>query len=195
MGSMELSTIHYFTLSTLSCTCSANYQILLKLEHIMSMKLTTIKTSSLLTVICLGAALTITSCGGKKDTAATIEPPTTPATAPAATTPAATTAAGGALSVAEKAQLTPVKTALVMANSAVTSGDMTKAKAQFDKFNGLWKMAEPMVKAKAGASYPMIASGLEMVKTAMGSATPDKAKAGEGLTSAIKAITAMMDKK
>jgi hypothetical protein len=169
----------------------------------MSMKLTTIKTSSLLTVICLSAALTITSCGGKKDkdTAATIEPPTTPATAPAATTPAATTpaatapAAGGALSVAEKAQLTPVKTALVMANSAVTSGDMTKAKAQFEKFNGLWKMAEPMVKAKAGASYPLIASGLEMVKTAMGSATPDKAKAGEGLTSAIKAITAVMDKK
>jgi hypothetical protein len=164
----------------------------------MSMKLTTIKTSSLLTVICLSAALTITSCGGKKDkdTAATIEPPTTPATAPAATTPAATApAAGGALSVAEKAQLTPVKTALVMANSAVTSGDMTKAKAQFEKFNGLWKMAEPMVKAKAGASYPLIASGLEMVKTAMGSATPDKAKAGEGLTSAIKAITAVMDKK
>jgi hypothetical protein len=164
------------------------------------MKLTTIKTSSLLTVLCLGAALTITSCG-KKDTAATIEPATTPAattpaaTTPAATTPAATAPAAGALSVAEKAQLTPVKTALVMANSAVTSGDMTKAKAQFEKFNGLWKMAEPMVKAKAGASYPMIASGLEMVKTAMGSATPDKAKAGEGLTSAIKAITAVMDKK
>jgi hypothetical protein len=166
----------------------------------MSMKLTAIKTSSLLTVLCLGAALTITSCGGNKD-AATTEPATTPATTPAATTPAATTpsatapAAGAALSVAEKAQLTPVKTALVMANSAITSGDMTKAKAQFEKFNGLWKMAEPMVKAKAGASYPLISGGIEMVKTAMGSATPDKAKAGEGLTSAIKAITAVMDKK
>jgi hypothetical protein len=195
VGGGVCGTFYYslFTLSTLSCTCSANYQILLKLKHIMSMKLTTIKTSGLLTVICLSAALTITSCGKKdKDTAATIEPPTTPA----ATTPAATApAAGGALSVAEKAQLTPVKTALVMANSAVASGDMTKAKAQFEKFSGLWKMAEPMVKAKAGASYPMIASGLEMVKTAMGSATPDKAKAGEGLTSAIKAITAVMDKK
>jgi hypothetical protein len=161
----------------------------------MSMKLTAIKTSSLLTVLCLSAALTITSCGGKKDTAATTEPATAPATAPA-TTPAATApAAGAALSVAEKAQLTPVKTALVMANSAITSGDMTKAKAQFEKFNGLWKMAEPMVKAKAGASYPLISGGIEMVKTAMGSATPDKAKAGEGLTSAIKAITAVMDKK
>jgi hypothetical protein len=161
------------------------------------MKLITLKTTSLLTVLCLSAALTITSCGKKDKDAATTEPATAPAaTAPAATTPAATApAAGGALSAAEKTQLTPVKTALVMANSAVTSGDMTKAKAQFEKFNGLWAMAEPMVKAKAGANYPMIASGLAMVKTAMGSATPDKAKAGEGLTSAIKAITAVMDKK
>jgi 3-oxoacyl-ACP reductase-like protein len=163
----------------------------------MSMKLTT----TLLAVLSIGAALTITSCGKKE--AATTEPAaTTPAatapaaTAPAATTPAATApAAGGALSAAEKLQLTPVKTALVMANTAVKGGDMAKAKTQFDKFSGLWKMAEPMVKAKAGASYPMISSGLEMVKTAMGSATPDKAKAGEGLTTAIKAITAMMDKK
>ena len=153
------------------------------------MKLTT----SLLTVLCLSAALTITSCGKKDKPAATTEPA---ATAPAATTPAATAPAGGvALSATEKAQLTPVKTALVMTNTAVKTGDMAKAKTQFDKFSGLWKVAEPMVKAKAGASYPMISSGLEMVKTAMGSATPDKAKAGEGLTTAIKAITAMMDKK
>jgi hypothetical protein len=165
----------------------------------MSMKLTNIRTTSLLTVLCLSAALTITSCGKKDKPAATTEPAaTTPAaTAPAATTPAATApaAGGGALSAAEKLQLTPVKTALVMANTAVKGGDMAKAKTQFDKFSGLWKVAEPMVKAKAGASYPMISSGIEMVKTAMSGATPDKAKAGEGLTSAIKAITAMMDKK
>jgi hypothetical protein len=165
----------------------------------MSMKLTNIRTTSLLTVLCLSAALTITSCGKKDKPAATTEPAaTTPAaTAPAATTPAATApaAGGGALSAAEKLQLTPVKTALVMANTAVKGGDMAKAKTQFDKFSGLWKLAEPMVKAKAGASYPMISSGIEMVKTAMSGATPDKAKAGEGLTSAIKAITAVMDKK
>lgn len=159
-------------------------------------------TATLLTVLSI-ATLTITSCG-KKDAATTEPAATTPAattpaaTTPAATTPAATTPAGGAgaaLSAAEKLQLTPVKTALVMANTAVKGGDMAKAKTQFDKFSGLWKMAEPMVKAKAGANYPMIASGIEMVTTAMGGATPDKAKAGEGLTSAIKAITAMMDKK
>ena len=158
------------------------------------MKLTT----SLLTVLCLSAALTITSCGKKDKPAATTEPATTPAaTAPAATTPATTApaAGGGALSAADKLQLTPVKTALVMANTAVKGGDMAKAKTQFDKFSGLWKMAEPMVKAKAGASYPAIESGLKMVTTAMGAASPDKAKAGEGLTAAIKGMTAVIDKK
>ena len=162
------------------------------------MKLTTIKTTSLLTVLCLSAALTITSCGKKDKPAATTEPAaTTPsATAPATTTPAATAPAGGAaLSATEKAQLTPVKTALVMTNTAVKTGDMAKAKTQFDKFSGLWKVAEPMVKAKAGASYPMISSGIEMVKTAMSGATPDKAKAGEGLSSAIKGIDVIMNKK
>ena len=166
----------------------------------MSMKLTTIKTTSLLTVLCLSAALTITSCGKKdKPAAMTPEPATAPAaTAPAATTPAATApgaTAGKPLSLAEKTQLTPVKTALVMANTAVKGGDMAKAKTQYDKFSSLWPTVEPIVKAKAGASYPTISSGLEMVKSAMGGATPNKEKAGEGLTTAIKAITAVMDKK
>ena len=151
-------------------------------------------TATLLTVLSVGAALTITSCGKKEAATTTTEPA---ATTPAATTPSATApaAGGAALSVAEKAQLTPVKTALVMANTAVKGGDMAKAKTQFDKFSGLWKVAEPMVKAKAGASYPMISSGIEMVKTAMSSATPDKTKAGEGLNAAIKAIDMVMNKK
>ncbi len=177
----------------------------------MSIQSTTFKASSLLTVLCLSAALTITSCGSKDKTAETpatststsTTTTTTPAaTEPAATTPAATTtttttpaAAGGALSATEKAQLTPVKTALVMANTAVKSGDMTKAKAQFDKFNTLLPAVEPILKAKAGASYPAIESGISMVKTAMGSATPDKAKAGEGLKTVIDGMNALLAKK
>jgi hypothetical protein len=159
------------------------------------MKLTT----TLLTVLSIGAALTITSCGKKEATTTTTETTTTTpaATAPATTTPAATApaAGGAALSATEKTQLVPVKTALVMANTAVKGGDMAKAKTQFDKFSGLWKVAEPMVKAKAGANYPMLSSGIEMVKTAMSGATPDKAKAGEGLNSAIKAIDLIVNKK
>jgi hypothetical protein len=134
------------------------------------MKLTTFRATSLLTALCLSAAVTVTSCG-KKDK---VDKP---------------------LSAADKMKLTPVKTALTMANTAVKGGDMGKAKAQFDKVSGMWPMVSPMIKEKAGASYPAIENGFNMVKTAMGSATPDKAKAGEGLTAAIKGISAVMEKK
>jgi hypothetical protein len=164
----------------------------------MSIKSTTIKTSSLLTVLCLSAALAITSCG-KKTATTTTEPATTPATgastAPtgASTAPGAST--GAPLSAAEKAKLTPVKTALVMANTAIKGGDVTKAKAQFTKFSSVWPTVEPIVKAKAGANYPAIASGIETAKTALNGATPDKAKAGEGITTALNAMNALLAKK
>jgi hypothetical protein len=165
----------------------------------MSIKSTTIKTSSLLTVLCLSAALAITSCG-KKTATTTTEPATTPATgASTAPTTGASTAPGAStgapLSATEKAKLTPVKTALVMANTAIKGGDVTKAKAQFAKFSSVWPTVEPIVKAKAGASYPAMASGIETAKTALNGATPDKAKAGEGLTAALNAMNALLAKK
>jgi hypothetical protein len=91
--------------------------------------------------------------------------------------------------------LTPVKTALVMANTAIKGGNVAKAKEQFTKFSSLWPTVEPIVKAKAGASYPAIASGIATVKTAMSAATPDKAKAGEGLKTAIDAMNTALAKK
>jgi iron uptake system EfeUOB component EfeO/EfeM len=170
----------------------------------MSIQQTTIKASTLLTVLCLSSALAMTSCGKKTATETTqtttktetaAAPTTGASTAPAATTAAPAAGAGGALSAVEKNQLTPIKTALVMANSAIKSGDIAKAKTQFAKFSSAWPAVEPIVKAKAGASYPAISSGIEMVKTAMGSATPDKAKAAEGLTATIKAMNTVIDKK
>ena len=173
----------------------------------MSIQQTTIKASTLLTVLCLSAALTITGCkGGKKaeTTTSTTTETTTPATG-ASTAPATTPATGGAaaptagaaapLSATEKTQLTTAKTALVMTNSAVKSGDMAKVKTQFDKFSGLFPAVEPILKAKAGANYPAIASGIAEVKTAMTGGKLDKAKAQEGLNAAIKAMTAVIDKK
>jgi hypothetical protein len=174
------------------------------------MKLTTLKTTSLVTALCLSTALTMTSCGSKDKTETTTEttktetttPATGASTAPttgASTAPTTTApAAGGAdkaLSAAEKAQLTPVKAALTMANTAIKGGNVAKAKEQFTKFSALWPTVEPIVKAKAGASYPAIASGIEMVKTAMSATTPDKAKAGEGLTTALTAMNALLAKK
>jgi ethanolamine utilization microcompartment shell protein EutS len=185
----------------------------------MSIKSIAIKGTSLVAVLFLATSLSLTSCG-KKDVATDAAKTATDAaqtatdaaktaggaatdaakSAGSAATNAAKTATtavtgGGALSAAEKLQLTPVKTALVMANTAVKSGDMTKAKAQFDKFSGMWTTVEPMVKAKAGASYPAIESGVNMLKTAMGSPTPDKVKAGEGLKTALDGINALMAKK
>jgi hypothetical protein len=156
------------------------------------MKLTTFRATSLLTALCLSAALTVTSCG-KKDKVETTE--TTKTETTGSTTPPAAGGTDKPLSAADKMKLTPVKTALTMANTAVKGGDMSKAKAQFDKVSGMWPMVSPMLKEKAGASYPAIENGFNMVKTAMGSATPDKAKAGEGLTAAIKGISAVMEKK
>ncbi len=177
----------------------------------MSIQQTTIKASTLLTVLCLSATLAITSCG-KKDTATTSTSTTTTttpeATAPAPgastaptagtapTTGAAPTAGTAApLSATEKTQLTAAKVALVTTNNAVKTGDMAKVKTQFDKFSGLFPAVEPILKAKAGANYPAIASGIAEVKTAMTGGKLDKAKAQEGLTAAIKAMTAVIDKK
>jgi hypothetical protein len=179
---------------------------------IMSIQQTSVKATSVLTILCLSAALTITSCGQKATETSTTTTTTEATTKPEATTPAtgATTApgtststttttsaagAGAALTAAEKTQLTPVKTALVMANTAIKGGDVAKAKTQFTKFTSLWPTVEPIVKAKAGANYEPIASGIETVKTAMSAATPDKAKAGEGLTKAITAMNALLAKK
>jgi hypothetical protein len=160
------------------------------------MKLTTFRAASL--TVLMAATLTVTSCGKKVEEPAATTPATTApaATAPVATTPAATApaaGAGGALSDAEKKQLAPVRGALTMTNMAVKAGDMAKAKTQFDKFSGLWTVVQPMVKAKAGASYPAIENGIKMVTAAMGSA--DKVKAGEGLGMAMKAIDAVTNKK
>lgn len=171
------------------------------------MKSTTNKTG-LLTAVCLAAALTIASCGKKTETtttttestapttAASTAPTTTASTAPTTTTTASTTpkTATGGLSVAEKAQLTPVKTALVMANTAIKGGDLAKAKTQFSKVSAMWPTIEPVIKAKAGTHYQTIASGYEMVKNAMLSATPDKAKAEKGLTEAIGGLNTVLAK-
>ncbi len=167
------------------------------------MKLTTFKATTLLTALCLSATLTVTSCG-KKDAPEAAKPdagapPAGAPTAPpagSANAPAPVAGADKPLSADEKAKLTPVKAALTMTNTAVKGGDMKKAKENFDKFSGLWTVVEPIVKSKAGASYPLIAGGIETFKSTMaGGGTPDKAKASEGLTAAIKAMDSVINKK
>ncbi len=168
----------------------------------------TIKITSLLTALSLGAALTLASCGKKTETTTTsttettptttasTAPTTTTSTAPTTTTTTTKTNTGATvpLSAAEKAQLTPVKTAMVLANTALKGGDVAKAKTQFAKVSSLWPTVSPVIKAKAGTAYPKIESGYEMVKSALGGTTPDKAKAGEGLTTAISGLNTVLAK-
>lgn len=94
-----------------------------------------------------------------------------------------------ALSIDEKVRLIPVKTALIMTNTAIKSGDISKARHYFDMFNAVWSSVEPMIKSKTGNNYRKIEEGIDIAKTAMEPTPPDKWKAMEGLTTAIKAIS------
>ncbi len=81
----------------------------------------------------------------------------------------------------EKA-VSPVRAALVQANTAIGKGDMAGAKSQFSKFETAWTMASPMVKTAAGDKYPMIEAGVGKLKTAMGGASPKKEEASSAIT-------------
>lgn len=97
------------------------------------------------------------------------------------------------LSSEEKLKIVRVKTPLVMANTAIKSGDLIKAKIWFDRFKIIWPEAEPILKAKSSANYPAIMMNIEMVKTAMNGDPFDKVKAGEGLTNTIKILIRIVD--
>jgi hypothetical protein len=180
-------------------------------QYLMLTNFKTIKAASLVTTLGLMLAIGVTSCGQKEAEAPKDAPKAdapssivdkAASTATGAVDKAASTATGavdkavsavaGKLSAADKTAITPAKAALVMASSAVKSGDMTKAKAQFEKFSGVWKTVEPIVKAKAGDKYPLIEGGIKMVTDNFAAPTPDKAKVGEGLTKAVDALNALL---
>ncbi len=167
----------------------------------MSIKLTATRTTALVATLCLMASLTMTSCG-KKEEPKTENPVSSTAGAVGGAATGAANAVGGAvasvgaaLNPADLKAVTPAKAALTMANSAIAKGDMKTAKTQFDKFSGMWATVEPMVKMAAGDKYAPIESGLEMVKTAMGAAKPDKVEAGKGMKMALDGLNAVMAKK
>jgi hypothetical protein len=137
----------------------------------------------------LALSATLTACGG--DTASKVGD-TAKSGADSAMKAGGDAAKGGADAIKggadaakgaglEKA-VSPVRAALVQANTAIGKGDMAGAKSQFGKFETAWTMASPMVKTAAGDKYPMIEAGVSKLKTAMGGASPKKEEASSAIT-------------
>jgi hypothetical protein len=78
--------------------------------------------------------------------------------------------------------VSPVRAALVQANTAIGKGDMAGAKSQFGKFEMAWTVASPMVKTAAGDKFPLIEAGVDKLKTVMGGASPKKEEASSAIT-------------
>jgi hypothetical protein len=106
-------------------------------------------------------------------------------------TKGAVDASGKALTgAAATAALTPLvkeaKTPLVLANTDVKAGKMDKAKANFAKFEGIWKTVGPKIQPLAGDKYAAIDAGITKLSTAMGGT--DAKAAGGALDGVIKAM-------
>jgi hypothetical protein len=111
-------------------------------------------------------------------------------------TKGAADAGGKALTgAAATAALTPLvkeaKTPLVLANGDIKAGKMDKAKANFAKFEGVWKNVGPKIQPLAGDKYAAIDAGITKLSAAMGG-TDTKAAGGalEGVIKAMDGLTA-----
>jgi hypothetical protein len=87
--------------------------------------------------------------------------------------------------------VSPVRAALVQANTAIGKGDMTAAKSQFAKFETAWAVASPMVKTAAGDKFPIIEKGVATLKTVMGGAAPKKEEASSAITSILGVLNGL----
>jgi hypothetical protein len=113
-------------------------------------------------------------------------------------TKGAADAGGKALTgAAATAALTPLvkeaKTPLVLANTDVKAGKMDKAKANFAKFEGVWKNVGPKIQPLAGDKYAAIDAGITKLSAAMGGT--DAKAAGGALDGVIKAMDGLTAKK
>jgi hypothetical protein len=140
----------------------------------------------------LAVSAILTSCGGTTDTANKAADTANKAGGDAMKAGGDAMKAGGdamktggekVTGAALEKTVSPVRSALVQANTAIGKGDMAGAKSQFAKFETAWTMASPMVKTAAGDKYPLIEAGVAKLKTAMGGASPKKEEASSAITS------------
>jgi hypothetical protein len=100
------------------------------------------------------------------------------------------TVTGAAGAAGLGALVSQVQSPLVQANTQLKAGKMDKVKEQFAKFETLWTTVGPKIKPLAGAKYDAIDAGVKKLSGIMGASTVDKTKAGDALTTTIKAMAA-----
>jgi hypothetical protein len=165
-----------------------------------------IKNNVVAAVLLVALTGTLASCGGGadvKDKVADAGKGAMDATKDAGgkavdATKGAADAGGKALTgAAATAALTPLvkeaKTPLVLANGDVKAGKMDKAKANFAKFEGVWKTVGPKIQPLAGDKYAAIDAGITKLSAAMGGT--DTKAAGGALEGVIKAMDGLTAKK
>jgi hypothetical protein len=103
------------------------------------------------------------------------------------------TLTGSAATAALAPLVSQAKTPLVLANGDVKAGKMDKAKANFAKFEGVWKTVGPKIQPLIGDKYPVVEAGIAKLSTAMGGT--DTKAAGGALTDVIKAMDGLTAKK
>jgi hypothetical protein len=99
---------------------------------------------------------------------------------------------GAAATAALAPLVSQAKTPLVLANGDIKAGKMDKAKANFAKFEGIWKTVGPKVQPLIGDKYPVVEAGIAKLSTAMGGS--DTKAAGGALTDVIKAMDGLVKK-
>jgi hypothetical protein len=164
-----------------------------------------IKNNVVAAVLLVALTGTLASCGGGadvKDKVADAGKGAVDATKDAGgkavdATKGAVDAGGKALTgAAATAALAPLvsqaKTPLVLANGDVKAGKMDKAKANFAKFEGIWKTVGPKIQPLIGDKYPVVEAGIAKLSTAMGGT--DTKAAGGALTDVIKAMDGLTKK-
>jgi hypothetical protein len=71
--------------------------------------------------------------------------------------------------------MTGLTTVVSNTKAAVQKGDFAAAKAEFGKFEGVWKSVEDGVKKKSPAAYDGVEKQMETVTSSLKGASPDKA--------------------
>lgn len=113
-------------------------------------------------------AVTVLALAGCDSAKQASTPQASPSEIPAAS---AVSASDKAASPASYAELLSVVT---NTKAAVQTGNFTKAKTEFDKFENAWKKVEDGIKAKAPKSYDAVEETTEKVMTELKKSKPSK---------------------